>query len=171
MSFSTANHTAIAGSDYVSLNQSVTFLAGQTSKSFDVTLVNNSIGERLEDFTVQINSVTNAKIGTAVATGQILDDDVIVPAMPTLTPSGIHSYDISNGAIYKDGGSGQYGISDPSGLAYIPSLGRMFVADSEHDESPFFSPTNLFSLKLDGARVPLADSKQADAAGIEARGS
>ena len=48
---------------------------------------------------------------------------------------------------------GAYGISDPSGLAYIPSLGRMLVADSEHDETPFLSPTNLFSLGLNGSYV------------------
>ncbi|WP_340268405.1 Ig-like domain-containing protein [Sphingobium mellinum] len=147
---STVDHTAIAGSDYVAKVQSLTFLAGQTTKSFDVSLVNDTVGERLEDFNVQINSVTNAKIATPVATGNIIDDDVVVPAMPTLTPSVIHGYNLYDGSIYQDGSNGQYGISDPSGLAYIPSLGRMFVADSEHDESPFFSPTNLFSLKLDG---------------------
>ena len=150
VSFSTVDHTAKAGSDYVATNQTLTFLAGQTTKSFDVSLVNDTSGERLEDFNVQINSVTNAKIGTAIAAGKIIDDDVVVPAMPALTPSVIHGYNIYDGSIYKDGSGGQYGISDPSGLAYIPSLGRMFVADSEHDESPFFSPTNLFSLKLDG---------------------
>ena len=150
VNFSTVDHTATAGSDYVAKVQSLTFLAGQTTKSFDVSLLNDTAGERHEDFTVHINSVTNAKIGTGVATGSIVDDDVVVPAMPTLTPSVIHGYNIYDGSIYKDGGTGQYGISDPSGLAYIPSLGRMFVADSEHDESPFLSSTNLFSLKLDG---------------------
>lgn len=150
VNFSTVDHTATAGSDYVAKVGAVTFLAGQTTKSFDVSLVNDTVGERLEDFTVQINSVTNAKIGTGIATGKIIDDDVVVPAMPALTPSVIHGYNIYDGSIYKDGSNGQYGISDPSGLAYIPSLGRMLVADSEHDESPFFSPTNLFSLKLDG---------------------
>ena len=151
VNFSTVDHTAKAGSDYVATNQSITFLAGQTTKSFDVSLINDTSGERLEDFKVQINSVTNAKVGVGVADGKIIDDDVVVPAMPALTPSVIHGYNIYDGSVYKDGGTGQYGISDPSGLAYIPSLGRLLIADSEHDESPFFSPTNLFSLKLDGS--------------------
>ena len=153
VSFSTADHTAKSGSDYVGTVQSVTFLAGQTAKSFDVSLVNDSVGERLETFTVQINSATNATINAAVAIGKIVDDDVIVPPMPALNVSVVATHNIANGTIYRDGGTGAYGIGDPSGLAYIPSLGTLFVADSEHDESPYNSNTNLFALGLNGSYI------------------
>ena len=148
---STANHTATAGTDYVGMVQSLTFLAGQTSKSFDVSLVNDTVAERVEAFTVQLNSATNARIGTAVATGTISDDDAGVAPMPALNPSVVAVYNLADGAKYKDGGTAGYGIGDPSALAYIPSLGTLFVADSEHDESPYNSPTNLFALRLDGS--------------------
>ena len=146
---STVDHTAKAGSDYVATAQSVTFLAGQTTRTFDVGLVNDGIGERLEAFTVQINSATNARINTAVATGKIVDNDVAVPAMPALSPTIVATHIISNGAKYD--GAGSAGIADPSALAYVPSLGTLFVGDSEHDESPFNSTTNLFALRLDGS--------------------
>ncbi|MFC7536036.1 Ig-like domain-containing protein [Sphingomonas sp. GCM10030256] len=153
VTFSTVDHTAEAGSDYVSLSQSVTFLAGQTTKSFDVNLVNDSVGERLETFTVQINSATNARIDAAVAVGKIKDDDVATPPMPALNPTVVATYNIADGSKYRDGGSGSYGIGDPSGLAYIPSLGTLLVADSEHDESPYNSSTNLFAVGLDGSYI------------------
>jgi VCBS repeat-containing protein len=149
--FSTADHTAKAGSDYVGMAQSLTFLAGQTTKSFNVSVVNDNVGERLETFSVQINSATNARIDGAVAIGKISDDDVAVPAMPALNPVVVAVHNLANGAKYKDGGTAGFGIGDPSGLAYIPSLGTLFVADSEHDESPYNSPTNLFALGLDGS--------------------
>ena len=146
---STVDHTATAGSDYVATAQSITFLAGQTTRSFDVGLVNDGIGERLETFTVQINSATNARINTAVATGKIIDNDVAVPPMPALNPTVVATHIISNGTKYD--GAGSAGIADPSALAYVPSLGTLFVGDSEHDESPFNSTTNLFALRLDGS--------------------
>jgi hypothetical protein len=151
--YSTVNHTAKAGSDYVGTAQSVTFLAGQTTKSFDVSVVNDGIGERLEAFTVQLNSATNARIGAAVSTGKIIDDDVVVPPMPALNVSVVATHNLANGTKYKDGGTAGYGIGDPSGLAYVPSLRTLFVADSEHDESPYNSSTNLFALGLDGAFI------------------
>lgn len=149
VTFSTDDHTAKAGSDYVATAYSLTFLAGQTTKSFDVALINDSVGERLESFTVQLDSATNATIGTAVATGRITDNDVTVPAMPALNPTVVAVHNLANGTKYD--GSGSYGIGDPSALAYIPTLGTLFVGDSEHDESPYHGNTNLFGLGLDGS--------------------
>ena len=147
----TVDNLARSGSDFVASARSITFLPGETSRTFDVGLVNDNLAERLESFTVQINSASNARIDRGVATGRIVDDDVTVPAMPLLDPSVVAVHILSNGSRYD--GAGSYGIADPSGLAYVPSLGTLFVADSEHDESPFNSQINLFALRLDGSYV------------------
>jgi hypothetical protein len=47
------------------------------------------------------------------------------------------------------------GSPDPSGLAYIPTTGSLFLCDSEHEESPFFSPINLYSLRTNGTLIQL----------------
>src|SRR3546814_20934380 len=47
--------------------------------------------------------------------------------------------------------SSQFGIPDPSGLAYNPVAGGLFLVDSEVDETPFFSDTNMFSVNFDGS--------------------
>lgn len=150
--FSTVDHTAKAGSDYVHAVRSVTFAPGETSKAFDISLVNDGLGERLESFSVQIDMATNARIGSAVAFGRVTDDDALVAPLQPLSPAVAAVHALSNGSKYLDGGSGGYGIGDPSAIAYIPSIG-LFVADSEHDESPYYSKTNLFVLGLDGSYV------------------
>src|SRR3546814_7926872 len=45
----------------------------------------------------------------------------------------------------------QIGSPDPSGLAYNPTAGGLFLVDSEVDETPFFSSTNLMSVNFDGS--------------------
>jgi len=45
----------------------------------------------------------------------------------------------------------QFGSPDPSGLAYDPIAGGLFLVDSEVDETPFFSNTNMFSVNFDGS--------------------
>src|SRR3546814_15603962 len=47
--------------------------------------------------------------------------------------------------------SSQFGSPDPSGLAYNPVAGGLFLVDSEVDETPFFSVTNMFSVNFDGS--------------------
>lgn len=145
----TSDSTAKSGSDYVATTSSITFKPGELTKTFDVSLLNDGAAERLESFTVQINSATNAKIDNVVAVGKITDDDASVPPMPAINATVVAVHNISDSTKYN-GGPG-YGISDPSGLAYIPSLGKLLIADSEHDESPFNSNINLFSLQLDGS--------------------
>jgi len=60
---------------------------------------------------------------------------------------------VHNAWQYSDGGTKGYGNADPSGLAYVPGLNTLFIADSEHDESPFYSSTNLFAVRPDGSYV------------------
>jgi VCBS repeat-containing protein len=153
VNYSTADGTAKLGSDYVAGAGTLTFHAGETSKTFDVSLVNDTTAERVEAFTAQITSAINAKVATATADAHITDDDVTVAPMAPLNASIVASYDLSNGAIYKDDSGGTYGIGDPSGIAWIPSLNELFIADSEHDESPYFSNINLFALNSDGTYV------------------
>src|SRR3546814_16191001 len=47
--------------------------------------------------------------------------------------------------------SSQFGSPDPSGLAYNPVAGGLLLVDSEVDETPFFSDTNMFSVNFDGS--------------------
>jgi VCBS repeat-containing protein len=148
--YNTVDGTATSGSDYVGLDGSVKFSPGQTVKTIEVALVDDITPERLERFVVQLNSATNAKIGGPTVNAMISDDDVATHALPALNAQVVIVHNLADGSKYVDGGTGAYGISDPSGLAYVPGLDTLFIADSEHDESPFFSTTNMFGVRPNG---------------------
>jgi hypothetical protein len=44
------------------------------------------------------------------------------------------------------------GIPDPSGLAFYPATGKLFLSDAEIDESPTFDLADMFIFDLDGTR-------------------
>lgn len=73
--YATANGTAIAGSDYTAASGTLTFAAGVTSKTITVYVKGDTTKEANETFLVKLTSPVNAVIGTAQATGTIINDD------------------------------------------------------------------------------------------------
>jgi serine protease len=72
----TANGTAIAGSDYVARNLiGETIAAGQTSRTFVVTLNGDTAAEADEAFQVNLKTVVGATIADSRAIGTIINDD------------------------------------------------------------------------------------------------
>jgi hypothetical protein len=76
VNYNTSNGTAASGSDYVAKSSSVTFAAGETSKTVDVTVNGDTAAESDEYFTLLLGTVTNAGVATGEAYGYILDDDI-----------------------------------------------------------------------------------------------
>jgi len=75
VNYATADGTAIAGSDYVSIAGSFTFNPGETSKTFDVQIIGDTTDEVDELFSVNLSGATNATIATAQGFILIPDDD------------------------------------------------------------------------------------------------
>ncbi len=75
ISWSTANGTAVAGSDYVAASDVLTISAGQTSGTITVQSIGDGDQEPDETFFVNIDSVDGASLLDGQATGSILDDD------------------------------------------------------------------------------------------------
>ena len=79
--FSTAYVFVGEGIDYTTVSINVTFLAGITSQFFDVSLINDTVLEPTEQFTVEIKAIHLMEqlpvvIGSNTeAAGNILDDD------------------------------------------------------------------------------------------------
>ena len=81
--------SATPGGDFTPIaNQMVSFNAGSTSTQIvSVSVVDDGVAESLETIVAQINSLgsgsppRNVSIGTATATGTILDDDVDAPVV------------------------------------------------------------------------------------------
>ena len=75
VAYATANGTASAGSDYVAANGTLSFAAGETSKTVAVTINGDVLNEANETFAVNLSAPTNATIGDGQGTGTITNDD------------------------------------------------------------------------------------------------
>jgi N-acetylneuraminic acid mutarotase len=81
VSFSTANRTANAGTDYVGTSGSLTFDPGETTKTITVVVNGNDTLELDKTFVVNLTSATNAFIADGQGVGTIINDDGPVPQM------------------------------------------------------------------------------------------
>ncbi|MDJ1169904.1 Ig-like domain-containing protein [Roseofilum sp. BLCC_M154] len=87
--YATADGTATAGSDYTSINGTLTFAAGETSQGITINITDDSLDETNETFTVDLSSANNATISDAQGVGTITDNDVAVTPSPVPSPSPI----------------------------------------------------------------------------------
>ena len=72
----TGGGTADPGTDFTAIaDGTLTFAAGTTSQTFNVSVTGDTNGERNETLSVTLSNATNATIGTATGTGTITDDD------------------------------------------------------------------------------------------------
>ena len=76
VNYATANSTATAGSDYVSNSGMLTFAAGNTAQTLNVTVNGDATVEANETFLVNLSSAVNATIVDNQAVGTINNDDV-----------------------------------------------------------------------------------------------
>jgi hypothetical protein len=74
--YTTVNGTAAAGADFVSKSGTLSFAAGETSEVIEVPLVDNSLQESTESFTVQLSNPVGAFFGDGIAKGTIYDEDL-----------------------------------------------------------------------------------------------
>lgn len=73
--YATADGSAIAGSDYAATSGSLSFTAGQVTKSVPVPLVPDLLDEDDETFTLNLSSAVNATIADPQGEATIQDDD------------------------------------------------------------------------------------------------
>jgi hypothetical protein len=124
----------------------VSFAAGETSKTILIPVIADSMREGNEAFTLTLSGATGgAQITTATAKGTIVNDDPVSTLQVV-----IHS-----GSSFGSGGGStdpnRFGSTDPTDIAYNPATGRYFIVDSEVDESPFHARINLFEVNGDGS--------------------
>ncbi|HEY0601486.1 MAG TPA: Calx-beta domain-containing protein [Herpetosiphonaceae bacterium] len=74
--YATGDNTAKAGSDYAATSGTLTFDPGQTTKTFEVPILDDLLGEPNENFVVNLSNPTNAGfIATSIATVTINTND------------------------------------------------------------------------------------------------
>ena len=75
VNYATVAGTAAAGTDYTSESGTLTFTAGQTTKTISVPILDDSLAEATETFAVTLSAPANATLGDNSGAGIILNDD------------------------------------------------------------------------------------------------
>jgi chitinase len=75
VAWAAADGSALAPADYTASPGTVTFAAGQTSRTFTARIVGDRLDEYDETFGVELSSPTNATIADGQALGTIVDND------------------------------------------------------------------------------------------------
>jgi len=86
--YATADGTASAGSDYTARSGTLSFAAGQTSKTILVSVNGDTAVEASETLKLTLSAPSGATLGDALATGTILNDDVAPPVVPVVSVAG-----------------------------------------------------------------------------------
>jgi beta-lactam-binding protein with PASTA domain len=75
VNYSTLQGTAVVTKDYVASSGTVTFAAGEMTKTIVIQIIGDTSRENTETMLVRIAGATNAVISDADGTGAIIDDD------------------------------------------------------------------------------------------------
>ncbi|MEQ1860602.1 MAG: Calx-beta domain-containing protein [Chthoniobacteraceae bacterium] len=77
--YATANGTALSGQDYTAATGMLSFALGETTKTFDVTVLGDATDENDETFTVNLSNATGLGAGNGISdaqgVGTIIDDE------------------------------------------------------------------------------------------------
>jgi chitinase len=75
VNYATRNGTATAGSDYTAVSGTLSFAAGQTSKTVSVPVLGDTVFESDETFYLDLSAAVGATLSRSTATGTIANDD------------------------------------------------------------------------------------------------
>jgi hypothetical protein len=109
VNYQTLDDMAVSNGDFQALNGTLTFSAGQTQKTVDITVNGDLLDELDETLYVTLSGAVNAFVAQGVALGTILDDD----AQPSLS---IDDVTLTEGNIGKKNATFTISLSTVSGI-------------------------------------------------------
>ena len=78
--YATSDETAVAGEDYTAVSGTLTFAAGETSKTVSVAVLDDAHDEGSETLTLTLSNAEGARIADDEATGTIVNSDAMPKA-------------------------------------------------------------------------------------------
>ncbi|MFM6245448.1 MAG: Calx-beta domain-containing protein, partial [Dolichospermum sp.] len=115
VNYATANGTATAGSDYTATIGTLTFAPGVTTQVINIPILNDSLNEANEIFTLALSSPTNAILGTGTAATTTITDTLTASVTTTL-PANVENLTLTGAAaINGTGNAGNNVITGNSG--------------------------------------------------------
>ncbi len=136
LTYSTIDGTAVAGSNFVGVSHGqVVIPAGSTSATVLIDLLAGDPSVPVESFNLHLDSAVGATSGTVLS----IAGSTATGSIASMSPEVVAITDTA-----------AFGSPDPMGLAYVPGLDTLFLADPQHESFV----NNLFALNLDGTLKP-----------------
>lgn len=136
LTYSTMDGTAVAGNNFVGVSHGQAVIpAGSTSATVLIDLLAGDPSVPVESFNLHLDSAVGATSGTALS----IAGSTATGSIASLPPEVVAITDTA-----------AFGSSDPFGLAYVPGLDTLFMADPQG----LSHVNNLFALNLDGTLQP-----------------
>ncbi|MFN6153672.1 MAG: bluetail domain-containing putative surface protein, partial [Dolichospermum sp.] len=104
VNYATANGTATAGLDYTAINGLLTFAPGATSQVINIPILNDSLNEADETFTLTLSSPTNASFGTLTTVTTTITDTLTASVTTTL-PANVENLTLTGTAAINGTGN------------------------------------------------------------------
>ena len=104
LNYATTNGTATAGLDYTATNGTLTFAPGATSQVINIPILNDSLNEADETFTLTLSSPTNASLG-AVTTVTTTITDTLTASVTTTLPANVENLTLTGAAAINGTGN------------------------------------------------------------------
>ena len=137
VAYATANGTATAGSDYTASSGSLSFAAGETSKTITISLLNDSLNESDETFSLSLSAPTNATLGSPSSVITTLTD-TLVATSSTVLPTGIENLRLDGtAAINGTGNTGANVITGNTGANVLKGGGGIDTLTGLGDRDTF----------------------------------
>jgi hypothetical protein len=141
VNYSTANGSALAGSDYQTASGALTFAPGETSKTIAVPVIGDRSAEPTENFIVNLSGATNALIVDSQGMGAILDNEPRISISDVTMKEGngkkttLFTFTVRLSAAYDQAVTMSYRTANGTAAAgdsdYIAKIGTLTFAPGE----------------------------------------
>lgn len=147
--WATASGTALSGSDFTAGSSTVSFAAGEWTKTVTVATIDDAIFENAESMTVTLSAPTGgASLGTAIGTGTINDNDVAA------------SFAIGNASV-TEGGNLLFAVARSGNTAIAASVSYATASGTAGSGSDFTAASGTLNFAANQTAatitVPTAD--------------